>query len=117
MYLHVYRAEPKEPTQFGSVSGSEIHNLPFSHSSIVSLYRSEQKISTQFGSVSGLEIQNICISRNLDDFFIDDCHIINLPQHPIVIVTGWKSAEEEGEVRRQEEQERGRPGRRQRGLQ
>ena len=42
-YRHVYRAEPKEPTQFGSVSGSEIQNLPFSHSGIVSLYRSEPK--------------------------------------------------------------------------
>ena len=31
-YRHVYRAEPKEPTHFGSVSGSEIQNLPFSHS-------------------------------------------------------------------------------------
>ena len=40
-YHHVYRAEQKEPTQFGSVSGSEIQNLPFSHSGIVSLYRSE----------------------------------------------------------------------------
>ena len=30
MYHLVYRAEPKEPAQFGSVSGSEIHNLPFS---------------------------------------------------------------------------------------
>ena len=28
-YRLVYRAEPKEPTQFGSVSGSEIQNLPF----------------------------------------------------------------------------------------
>ena len=28
-YRHVYRAEPKEPTQFGSVCGSEIQNLPF----------------------------------------------------------------------------------------
>ena len=25
-YRHVYRAEPKEPTKFGSVSGSEIQN-------------------------------------------------------------------------------------------
>ena len=33
---HVYRAEPKEPTTFGSVSGSEMQNLPFSHSGIVS---------------------------------------------------------------------------------
>ena len=61
----MYRAQPKEPTQFGSVSGSEIHNLPFSHSGIVSLYRSEPKEPTLFGSVSGSEIQNICISRNL----------------------------------------------------
>ena len=45
-YLHVYRAKPKEPTQFGSVSGSEIHNLPFSYSGIVSLYRSEPKEPT-----------------------------------------------------------------------
>ena len=35
--------EPKEPTQFGSVSGSEVQNLPFSHSGIVSLYRQNQK--------------------------------------------------------------------------
>ena len=28
-YRHVYRAKPKEPTRFGSVSGSEIQNLPF----------------------------------------------------------------------------------------
>jgi len=42
-YRHVYRAEPKEPTQFGSVSGTEIQNLPFPHSGIVSLYRSEPK--------------------------------------------------------------------------
>ena len=61
----MYRAEPKEPTQFGSVSGSEIQNLPFSHSGIVSLYRSEPKEPTQFGSLSGSEIQNICIGRNL----------------------------------------------------
>ena len=33
----MYRAELKEPTQFGSVSGSEIQNLPFSHSGIVSV--------------------------------------------------------------------------------
>ena len=61
----MYRAEPKEPTQFGSVSGSEIQNLPFSLSDIVSLYRAEPKEPTKFGSVSGLEIQNISISRNL----------------------------------------------------
>ena len=42
-YRHNYWAEPKDPTQFGSVSGSEIQNLPFSHSGIVSLYRSEPK--------------------------------------------------------------------------
>ena len=46
IYRHVYRAEPKEPTLFGSVSGSEIQNLPFSHSGIVSLYRSEPKEPT-----------------------------------------------------------------------
>ena len=46
MYRHVYRAEPKELTQFGSVSGSEIQNLPFSHSGIISLYRSEPKEPT-----------------------------------------------------------------------
>ena len=40
-YRHVYRAEPKELTLFGSVSGSEIQNLPFSLSGIVSLYWSE----------------------------------------------------------------------------
>ena len=45
-YRHVYRAEPKEPTQFGSVSGSEIHNLQFSRSGIESLYRSEHKQPT-----------------------------------------------------------------------
>ena len=45
-YHHMYRAELKEPTQFGSVSGSEIKNLPFSHSGIVSLYRSEPKEPT-----------------------------------------------------------------------
>ena len=42
-YRHAYRAEPKEPTQFGYVSGSELQNLPFSHSGIVSLHRSNQK--------------------------------------------------------------------------
>ena len=66
MYRHMYRAEPKEPTQLGSVSGSEIQNLPFSHSGIVSLYRAEPKEPTKFGTVSGLEIHNICICRNLD---------------------------------------------------
>ena len=45
-YRQVYRAEPKEPTQFGSVAGSEIQNLPFSHSGIVSLYRPEPKEPT-----------------------------------------------------------------------
>ena len=45
-YRHMYRAEPKEPTQYGSVSGSEIKNLPFSHSGIVSLYQSEPKEPT-----------------------------------------------------------------------
>ena len=53
-YRHMYRAEPKEPTQFGSVSASEIQNLPFSNGVIVSLYRSEPKEPTQFGSVTGL---------------------------------------------------------------
>ena len=43
---HAYRAEPKEPTQFGSVSGSEIQNVPFSHSGIVSLYQSEPEEPT-----------------------------------------------------------------------
>ena len=33
-YRHVYRAESKELTKFESVSDSEIHNLPFSHSGI-----------------------------------------------------------------------------------
>ena len=61
----MYRAEPKEPTQFGFVSGSEIQNLTFSLSGIVYLYRSEPKEPTQFGSVTGSEIQNLCISRNL----------------------------------------------------
>ena len=46
MYPHMYRAEPKEPTQLGSVSGLEIQNLPFSHSGIVSLYWSEPKEPT-----------------------------------------------------------------------
>ena len=46
-YRHMHRAEPKEPTQFGSVSGSEIQNLPFSHSGIVSLYRGEPKEPTK----------------------------------------------------------------------
>jgi len=46
MYRCVYRGEPKEPTQLGSVSGSEIHNLPFSHSGIVSLYRSDPEEPT-----------------------------------------------------------------------
>ena len=46
MYRHMYRAEQKEPTQCGSVSGSEIQNLPFSHSGIVSLYRLEPKEPT-----------------------------------------------------------------------
>ena len=45
-YRHMYRDEPKEPTQFGSVSCSEIQNLPFSHSGIVSLCRSEPKEPT-----------------------------------------------------------------------
>ena len=45
-YRHVYRAELKEPTQFGSVSGSEIQNLPLPLSGIVSLYRSEPKEPT-----------------------------------------------------------------------
>ena len=63
-FIH-FRAERKEPTQFGSVSGLEIHNLPFSHSGIVSLHRSEPKEPTLFGSVSGSEIQSICIGRNL----------------------------------------------------
>ena len=40
-YCHVYWAEPKEPAQFGSVSGSEMQNLPFPPSGIVSLYRPE----------------------------------------------------------------------------
>ena len=65
-YRHMYRAEPKEPTQFGSVSGSEIQSLPVSHSGIVSLYQSEPKEPTYFGSVSGSEIQNICIGPNLE---------------------------------------------------
>ena len=46
MYRHMYRAEPKQPTQFGSVSGLEIQNLTFSHSGIVSLYQSEPKEPT-----------------------------------------------------------------------
>ena len=63
-YHHVYRAEPKEPTQFGSVSGSEIQNVPFSHSGIVFLYFSELKEPTLFGSVSGSEIQNLPSSHS-----------------------------------------------------
>ena len=35
MYRHVYQAEPKDPIQFGSVSGSEIYHFP-----IVVLYLS-----------------------------------------------------------------------------
>ena len=61
----MYRADPKDTTQFVSVSGSEIQNLPFSLSGIVSLYRPEPKEPTQFVSVSGSEIQNLCIGRNL----------------------------------------------------
>ena len=64
MYRHAYRAEPKEPTQFGSESSSEIPNLPFSHSGIISLYRAEPKEPTQFGSVSGSEIQNLLFSHS-----------------------------------------------------
>ena len=64
-YRHVYPAKPKELTQFGSVSGSEIQNLPFSLSGSVSLYRTEPKEPTYFVSVSGSEIQNMCIVRNL----------------------------------------------------
>ena len=45
-YRHLYRAEPKEPTQFVSVSGSEIQNLPFSLSGIVSLFPAEPKVPT-----------------------------------------------------------------------
>ena len=45
-YHHVCRAESKETTQFGSVSGSEIQNLPFYNCGIVSLYRSEPKEPT-----------------------------------------------------------------------
>ena len=45
-YRHMYWAEPKEPTQFGSISGSEIQNLPFSDSGIVHLHRSEPKEPT-----------------------------------------------------------------------
>ena len=68
-YHHVYRAEPKEPTQFGSASGSEIQHLPFSLSGTVSLYRTEPKEPTYFGSVSGPEIQNLCIGPNLDNVY------------------------------------------------
>ena len=42
MYRSVYRAEPKEPIQFVSVSGWEMQNVPFSLSGIVSLYRAEK---------------------------------------------------------------------------
>ena len=45
-YRHMYRAETKEPTQFGSVSGSDIQNLPFPPSGIISLYQSEPKEPT-----------------------------------------------------------------------
>ena len=45
-YRHLYRAEPEEPTQFGSVSGAEIQILPFPLSGIVSMYRSEPKEPT-----------------------------------------------------------------------
>ena len=57
----MYRAEPKEPIQFGSVSGSETQNWQSYLSGIVSLYRSEPKEPTYSGSVSGSEIQNLCI--------------------------------------------------------
>ena len=69
IYRLVYRAEPKEPTKFGSVSGSEIQHLPFSLSGTVSLYRTEPKEPTYFGSVSGSEIQNLCIGPNLDNVY------------------------------------------------
>ena len=45
-YRHMYQAEPKEPIQFGSVSGLEIQNLPFSHNGNVSLYWPEPKDPT-----------------------------------------------------------------------
>ena len=61
-YRLEYSAEPKEPTQFGSASGSEIQHLPFSHTGIVSLYRAEPKEPTESGSVSGSEIQNLPFS-------------------------------------------------------
>ena len=65
MYRHMYRADPKDTTQFVSVSGPEIQNLPFSLSGIISLYQSESKEPTQFVSVSDSKIQNLCIGRNL----------------------------------------------------
>ena len=34
-YCHMYRDEPKETTQFGSVSCSEIQNLPFSYRELI----------------------------------------------------------------------------------
>ena len=45
-YRLEYRAKTKEQTQFGSVSGSEIQNLPFSLGGIISLYRAEPKEPT-----------------------------------------------------------------------
>ena len=49
------RLRPKELAQFGSVSGSEILNLPISLNGIISLYLAEPEEPSQFGSVSGLE--------------------------------------------------------------
>ena len=45
-YRLEYRDEPKESTHFGSVSGSEVQNSPFSLSGIESLYRAEPKEPT-----------------------------------------------------------------------
>ena len=68
-----YRAEPKRPAQFGSISGSEIHNLPFSLSGIISLYRPEPKAPAKmdrylvrryktYVSVATLGIRDFCRS-------------------------------------------------------
>ena len=82
----MYRAEPKEPTQFGSVSGSEIQNLPFSHSGIVSLYRPEPKEPTSFGSASGSEIKKFCIGLNLVCHI--NCNCVTLRLQNVTFVGG-----------------------------
>ena len=61
-YRHNYWAEPKDPTQFGSVSVSVSF---FSQLLLmVSVSKRFRRYSPHV-SVSGSEIQNICIGRNL----------------------------------------------------